>query len=371
MSRTGALHLASGLGGLIGKEQVKSSVEQYEKYHDLHGGEAKSRASNYADVANKYYDLVTSFYEYGWGESFHFANRWEGETLRESIKRYEHFIALQLGLTDGMKVLDVGCGIGGPLREIARFSSASVTGLNNNEYQITRGQELIDLAGLSKRCNFVKGDFMHMPFPDDTFDAAYAIEATCHAPDAVQYFHVQDCQSQLYFISLTVCTSPWQVGCYMEIHRVLRPGQPMAFYEWCMTERFDPGNPRHVAAKAEIELGNGLIDIRTTAQCLQAVKDAGFEVGASVSHLWTPDAGASWTSANGFRLSRVGRLVTRAMVKAMERLGVAPEGSVRVSGLMETAGEGLVKGGREGIFTPMFFVLARKKPNLLTGTENV
>jgi hypothetical protein len=25
--------------------------------------------------ANKYYDLVTSFYEYGWGESFHFANR--------------------------------------------------------------------------------------------------------------------------------------------------------------------------------------------------------------------------------------------------------------------------------------------------------
>lgn len=24
---------------------------------------------------NKYYDLVTSFYEYGWGESFHFAPR--------------------------------------------------------------------------------------------------------------------------------------------------------------------------------------------------------------------------------------------------------------------------------------------------------
>lgn len=24
---------------------------------------------------NKYYDLVTSFYEFGWGESFHFAPR--------------------------------------------------------------------------------------------------------------------------------------------------------------------------------------------------------------------------------------------------------------------------------------------------------
>lgn len=47
--------------------------------------------------------------------------RWKGESLRESIKRHEHFLALQLGLKPGQKVLDVGCGIGGPLREIARF----------------------------------------------------------------------------------------------------------------------------------------------------------------------------------------------------------------------------------------------------------
>ena len=62
---------------------------------------------------------------------------------------------------------------------------------------------------------------------------------------------------------------------------MLRPGQRLAFYEWCMTDQFDPANPRHAAAKAEIELGNGLTDIRTTAQCVQAVKDAGFEVTIS------------------------------------------------------------------------------------------
>ncbi|KAK8962640.1 Cycloartenol-C-24-methyltransferase [Platanthera guangdongensis] len=72
-------------------------------------------------MVNKYYDLTTSFYEFGWGESFHFAPRWKGESLKESIKRHEHFLALQLGLKRGMKVLDVGCGIGGPLREISRF----------------------------------------------------------------------------------------------------------------------------------------------------------------------------------------------------------------------------------------------------------
>ena len=31
----------------------------------------------------------------------------------------------------------------------------------------------------------VQADFMKMPFADSNFDAIYAIEATCHAPDAV------------------------------------------------------------------------------------------------------------------------------------------------------------------------------------------
>ena len=67
-------------------------------------------------MVNKYYDLATSFYEYGWGESFHFAHRYKWETLRESIVRHEHFLASKLNVKPGDKVLDVGCGVGGPLR---------------------------------------------------------------------------------------------------------------------------------------------------------------------------------------------------------------------------------------------------------------
>ncbi|KAM7263231.1 hypothetical protein ACFE04_000914 [Oxalis oulophora] len=115
------MDLTSGLGGSIEKNHVLSAVEQYEMYHTLYGGEQETRKAQYTDLVNKYYDLVTSFYEYGWGESFHNVARWKGESMREGIKRYEHFLALQLGLRPGQKVLDVGCGIGGPLREIARF----------------------------------------------------------------------------------------------------------------------------------------------------------------------------------------------------------------------------------------------------------
>ncbi|KAH9710074.1 Cycloartenol-C-24-methyltransferase [Citrus sinensis] len=297
MSKAGALDLASGVGGKIDKTEVLSAVEKYEKYHVCYGGEEEERKANYADMVNKYYDLVTSFYEFGWGESFHFAPRWKGESLRESIKRHEHFLALQLGLKSGQKVLDVGCGIGGPLREIAQFSSTSVTGLNNNEYQITRGKELNRFARVDKTCNFVKADFMKMPFPDNSFDAVYAIEATCHAPDAY--------------------------GCYKEIYRVLKPGQYFAAYEWCMTDAFDPNNQEHQKIKAEIEIGDGLPDI-------------------------------------SFRLTSVGRFVTRNMVKALEFVGLAPKGSQRVQDFLEKAAEGLAAGGRKEIFTPMYFFLASK-----------
>ncbi|XP_072986222.1 cycloartenol-C-24-methyltransferase 1-like [Typha latifolia] len=340
MSKSGALDLATSVGGKITKNEVKSAVEQYEKYHASFGGDEETRKHNYTDMVNKYYDLATSFYEYGWGESFHFAHRWKGESLRESIKRHEHFLALQLGLQRGMKVLDVGCGIGGPLREIARFSSTMITGLNNNEYQISRGKDLNRIAGLSESCNFVKADFMKMPFSDNTFDAVYAIEATCHAPDAV--------------------------GCYKEIFRVLKPGQCFAAYEWCITDHFNPNNESHKKTKAEIELGNGLPDIRSTRQCLEALKNAGFEViwekdlAEDSPEPWYLPLDTSRLSVTSFRLTAFGRCITRTMVKTLEFIGLAPEGSQRVSAFLEKAAEGLVDGGRKEIFTPMYFFLVRK-----------
>jgi sterol 24-C-methyltransferase len=65
-----------------------------------------------------------------------------------------------MGLREGMRVLDVGCGVGGPAREIAKFAGVNIVGLNNNDYQIQRGTLRAAKEGLSKQVSFTKGDFM-------------------------------------------------------------------------------------------------------------------------------------------------------------------------------------------------------------------
>ena len=83
-----------------------------------------------------------------------------GEPFFQALARHEHFLSAHLNLKPGMRVLDVGCGVGGPAREIARFSDAHIVGLNNNQYQVERARKYTEKAGLSDRVEFVKGDFM-------------------------------------------------------------------------------------------------------------------------------------------------------------------------------------------------------------------
>lgn len=163
-----------------------------------------------------YYDGATQLYEFGWAKSFHFSRFYKGEAFLASLARHEHYLASQMGLRSGMRVLDVGCGVGGPAREIAQFTDAQIIGLNNNDFQIQRATKYTEQAGLDN-VTFIKGDFMHLveQFGENYFDAGgsffdivinsslsvfvvYAIEATVHAPS-------------------------WE-GVYGEIFKVLKPG---------------------------------------------------------------------------------------------------------------------------------------------------
>ncbi|CAG8843034.1 29978_t:CDS:2, partial [Racocetra persica] len=171
----------------------------------------EARRNNHTNMTNSYYNIATDFYEYGWGESFHFCRFNFNENFYQAIARHEHYLAMQLNVKPNMKILDVGCGVGGPAREIAQFTGAHVTGINNNDYQISRARKTVERLGLKNKPEFVKGNFMSLPFEENSFDAVYAIEATCHSPVLEEV--------------------------YSQVFRVLKPGGTFAFYEWCTTAK--------------------------------------------------------------------------------------------------------------------------------------
>jgi len=327
-----------------GTKSAQDNVKDYAQlFDDSNEDNSTKRKENYTTLVNYYYDLSTDFYEYAWGTSFHFAPRYQGESVEASLARHEHFLALRLGLKPGMKVLDIGCGIGGPMIEITRFSGAKVTGVNNNAYQIKRGQALVSKYGLDGCCDFMKADFMKIPQPDNTYDAIYAIEATCHAPS--------------------------KVDIYSEIFRLLKPGGVFAAYEWCMTDKYDPGNPQHNQYKKEIEIGDGIHNLDTTKTVLEALQQSGFEIleskDLSVTDsqnpiCWYQPLMPSYVSWKGFRVSPLGIMCTTVMVHFLEKLGLAPKGTVETHRILKKAYSGLLGGALTDSFTPMFFFLVRK-----------
>jgi sterol 24-C-methyltransferase len=295
------------------------------------------------EMVQNFYNLVTDFYEYGWGDCFHFAPRFIGEEFQESLRRTEYFLASKIGLNSTTHALDVGCGVGGPMRNIARFSGSKVTGANISDYQIKVGNKRNKQEHLSDLCTLVKADFMNLPMPDNTFDGAYAIEATCHAPD--------------------------KVGCFAEVFRTLKPGGLFAGLEWIVTDKYDAKNKKHFAIREGIEVGNGLPVLATAEKVLDSLRKAGFEIVEAYDHErvvhqpgqipWYESLGGSYT-LKGFRRTKLGRSVTQVLVTILEAMRIAPKGTTKVSALLNATADDLYDGGKLEIFTPSYFWLARK-----------
>ena len=323
--------------------RVAARIEDYE---DRYGGEARGgvdeRKTDYRNFENTYYDLVTDFFEYGWGQSFHFAPRALNESFAASLARHEHYIAHRLGLSPGMTAVDLGCGVGGPLIEIVRCTGAHVVGVNNNALQLERAARRSEAAGIGHLADWIECDFMQVDAPDASFDAAYSIEATCCAPE--------------------------KTGVYGEVFRLLKPGGCFASYEYCLTDRFDAADPEHRRLKADMEHGGGLPDIVRPHDIDDALQQVGFELMEARDLAAEAPPGVPWYEplvGSGLSFARIrssagGRRLTHGSLWLLERLKVVPRGTTRVSSLLNLAAAAIAEAGRRGIFTPMYFVLARK-----------
>jgi sterol 24-C-methyltransferase len=232
---------------------------------------------------------VTLTLEVAWNKKFHFAPFLDDkQSLRVALAAHDHYQFMTMGVKPGMRGLDAGCGVGEPAREFAKWADVScisyhdcqftclyqvhITGVTITDYQVYRANLHAEKEGISDKVEFVRADFcvrvippsylpthltantafQKMPFPDNTFDFAYAQEATVYAAE------LRDV--------------------YTEMCRVLKPSGVMSMNEWCMTDKFDPKDPQHLDIRRRLERGDDIVNMRTVKEAIAEFQFAGLDV---------------------------------------------------------------------------------------------
>ncbi len=117
----------------------------------------------------------------------------------ETVEASAAYLAAEARIDPGHRVLDVGCGVGGPARLIARLiPGVVIDGVTISPLQAVTAGRLTAAAGLADRVRVHLADFHAVPFSDAAFDRVIGLEVTGYSPDLGHL--------------------------YTELRRVLRPG---------------------------------------------------------------------------------------------------------------------------------------------------
>ena len=87
-----------------------------------------------------------------------------------------------IGSVKGLRVLEVACGRGGFVRELAR-AGAHITGCDFSMSALAVGQAKISRLDGSVQAAFIQGDAESLPFASDSFDMVVSCETIEHVPD--------------------------------------------------------------------------------------------------------------------------------------------------------------------------------------------
>ncbi|MEV6668693.1 methyltransferase domain-containing protein [Streptomyces sp. NPDC051162] len=144
-----------------------------------------------ADEVGDWYDKFGEVYHLTLGQSVH-CGLWfpPDAPVPQSLElaamssqaqdRYTDYLIETLDPKEGQRVLDIGCGTGRTALRLAQQRGVSVTGVSVSKEQIGVANRLAGEHGLSGRLTFEVADAMRLPYEDESFDCAWAVESLCH-----------------------------------------------------------------------------------------------------------------------------------------------------------------------------------------------
>ena len=132
--------------------------------------------------SDSFYDRWTDLFLRGFGPVFQAGLLRSGDPPREDPELSILALAERAGLRDGDRVLDAGCGVGGPAIIIARhYPDVWIDGVTISSPQVATARRLAEAAGVSTRVRFHRSDYQKLPFRDETYDQVLYFESTGYA----------------------------------------------------------------------------------------------------------------------------------------------------------------------------------------------
>jgi SAM-dependent methyltransferase len=199
----------------------------------------------------------------------------EGLTV-EDLAPVDHFharglpatveLADRLPIGPGQRILDIGCGVGGPARYMAKRFRCRVDGIDITPPFVEAANKLTALLGMEEAVRVEQGDGQRLPYPQACFDGAYTQHVTMNVADRPRFFS--------------------------EAYRVLKPGAFFALTEHGLGPR---GEPYHPVPWSSDGTGAYLVTPAETRAILEA---AGFE------NIVVEDTGAKYLASYRIALEK-------------------------------------------------------------------
>ena len=143
---------------------------------------------SYSPAVVEFYDRWTKPFIDGFGTTFQAGFAKRVANGREDPTDSSILLAERAGVARGDRILDAGCGVGGPAIAMARAFEAEVRGFTVSPVQAVTARRLIAEAGLTDRVSVIIADYHHLPVPDDSFDRVMFLESCGYSPDRRRLF---------------------------------------------------------------------------------------------------------------------------------------------------------------------------------------